>query len=57
MGETPVLSCRSGSDFASRLDSEIKVLAATCDARDGHLLSPDQDAEPWQQVRDAFASP
>ena len=54
MGETPLLSCMSGSDLTRQVDAETKFLAATAHGNDGHLPPLDLDVKGWGAARNAF---
>ena len=51
MGETPVLSCASGTDYSRRLDAEVKILATVTDCRGGHVPPADLDMAAWDAAR------
>ena len=54
MGDSPIISARSGSRLAAELDAEIKACAALARAAGGRLPSIDSNAAEWQAARSAF---
>lgn len=54
MGDSPIISARSGSGLAAELDAEIKACAALARAGGGRLPSIDSNAAEWQAARSAF---
>lgn len=57
MGETPVLSCPVGQDYAGRLDAEVKVLATVTDSHGGHVPPPHMDTAIWDPARAVLREP
>lgn len=54
MGDSPIISARSGSRLAAKLDAEIKACAALARAGGGRLPSIDSNAAEWRAARSVF---